>query len=59
MKFLCVVCSKKERTHIGINGGEHVTLCDSQTCWDKFTLSRGDGVKIYSLSAIKMMKGTE
>ena len=46
MKFLCIICSKKESTHIGINGGEHVTLCDDEECWNKFKLSRGGGVKI-------------
>ena len=51
MRFFCMVCCEKERTHIGINGGEHVTLCDSKECWDKFKASRGDGVKIIQRTA--------
>lgn len=47
MKFLCVICSKKESSHIGVNGGEHVTLCDNEKCWEKFRSSRDGGVKIY------------
>jgi len=55
MRLLCIICSKKERTHIGVNGGEHITICDSQNCWDKF-LKRREGAYIKTLENIRVTK---
>jgi hypothetical protein len=56
MRLLCVICSKNERTHIGIYGGEIVTLCDSQECWNKYKASRGDEARIMPHSPIGQFK---
>jgi len=54
MRLLCIVCSKKERTHIGVNGGEHITICDSKKCWDKFLKRCDDDAYIKTLENIRV-----